>query len=266
MAWLILAIFAGRIQHYTSFPRRGVWNGYYTVKKTLAKNIQAPMVYRVLLPYLVKPLLKRGMELDDAYELVRVGLLWAALVVVNDYWGITVTLLWLVLMLSAQIYDTWCYTGEMIGITAALMGNPWLAILGTIPHGLSRETVLINGFVYWLATGDIWGAALVTLCALAMFLVVRVEQGEHKLYCDRWQIRQNVKMLFEHPISPVIFHAVYLNIGVIVLSFIGAYMLGPIGWLVPVLLCATLTMGKLNEYRLQIPLMPFAAVALLRML
>jgi len=249
-----------------SVPRRGIWNGMLTVKRTLAKNHKAPMVYRVLLPYLIRPLLKRGWELEDAYEFARVGLLWACLVVTADYWGWQVTVLWLLLAMSAQIYDTWCYAGEMIGITTALMGNPWLAIMGTVPHGLSRETVLINGFVYWLATGDVWGAVLVTLCAAAVLLAVRAEQGEHELYCDRFQIKQNIKMLLKRPDMPVVFHAPYLNIIIIILSLLGAYMMGRVGWMVPVMLAATLTMGKLNEYRLQIPLMPFAAVALLRML
>ena len=266
MTWLILAIFGGRIQHYASYPRRGVWNGMLTVKKTLSKNIQAPMVYRVLLPLLVRPLLKRGWSLENAYEFARVGLLWVALLVTADYWGWQITILWLLLAMSAQIYDTWCYTGEMIGITTALMGNPYLAILGTIPHGMSRETVLINGFVYFLATKDFAGAAVVQLCAFAVYLAVRSMQGEHKLYCNRWMIKENIRQLTQKPVEPSIFHAPYMNLIIIVLALLGAFLMGDIGWTVPVLLAATLTMGKINEYRLQIPLMPFVAVALIWLL
>ena len=262
--YLILAIFAARLQNIVNQPRRGGWNGFLTVKPTIEKRIQAPMRYRVLIPWLMK----RNPTSITLYEFWRVILLWIALLCVASYWGSVVAVIWLVFVMSAQIFDTWCYTGETIGITLALMGNPIGAVLGIFIHGMSRETVLINGFVYWLATGDIIGGALLTVFAFAVFYGVRWYQGHADLYCNRWAIKKNVNYIFmrestrSKEADTLLFYAPYLHLALIALSFYGAYLTGKIGLTVPVMVLASVTMAKLNEFRLSIPVAVWAAYAI----
>lgn len=270
-ALFLLALFAARVQHYATLPRRSRWNGYNTIQGTLDKNIDAPMVYRVLLPIIVTGL-RRVMDAQNAYETARALLLWLALVCVNMVWGWQVAVLWLVFVMSAQIYDTWCYTGEVIGISLALSGDPALAVIGVVAHGMSRETVLINGFVYWLATGDALGGILLSGAAAAVFHGVRLVQGRHPLYCDRFQLRANWELLtfqrqsIRNQFEPGLMYAPYLNLIVIALALMGAWLSGPIGWAVPAIVATTVTMGKINEYRLQIAVMPWAAIAVIHLL
>ena len=260
--YFILAVLAARIQHVASFYRRGPFNGFLTVNETNNKSTNAPMVYRVLIPWLMKLTPFRGVV---AYEFWRTFLLWLALVLVAGYWGHFAAVVWLVFVMSAQMYDTWCYTGETIGITLALTGNLPAAMLGAFVHGLSRETVLINGFVYWLATGDTPGAVILVLWSGCVFLYVRHKQGKKPLYCDRFMIARNWRILTRRETPKVegadvpFFYGAWINIGIIILSLVGAYYSGRIGWTVPVIVLSTVTMGKINEYRLQIPVAVWAA-------
>jgi len=261
--WLVLAILAARIQYYATKPRRSFFNGIMTIPATLKKKIDAPMNYRVLMPYLVKATPR--MSHENSYEIWRVILLWASLVCVNAAWGASIAFLWLIFVMSAQIHDTWCYTGEAIGISLCLLGNPYLAALGIVLHGLSRETVLITGFVYWLATGDVVTSVYLGALSLAVFFGVRIFQGEKPLYCNRFMIAENIKML-RKPKEPFILYAPYINLIVIFLALVGAYLSGRIGWVVPVILGASVTMGRIDEYRLQIAVAPWIGLAIERML
>jgi len=262
--YLILAIFAATLQNIVNQPRRGHWNGFLTVKAIIEKRIQAPMRYRVLIPWLMK----RSPTSLTMYEFWRVILLWVALLCVASYWGGVVAVIWLVFVMSAQIFDTWCYTSETIGITLALMGNPIGAALGIFVHGLSRETVLINGFVYWLATGDVAGGLALSALAFAVFYGVRWYQGHADLYCDRFRILDNIHYLLlkkstrAKEADTLLFYAPYLHVILIALSLYGAYLTGRIGFVVPVMVLASVTMGKMNEYRLSLAVAVWAAYAI----
>ena len=268
--YLILAILAARIMHITTKYRRGVYNGFITIEATLKKNTSAPMVYRLLIPHLTK--FFPSLPLVWRYEFWRTLLLWLALLLVSQYWGLAIALIWLLFVMSAQVYDTWCYTSETIGLTLALMGDPFAAAIGIFVHGMSRETVLINGFVYWLATGDAVGGICLTLWAGAVFGYVRVKQGKHKLYCDRFPPRRNWKILTREEQPTVegdfvpFFYGAWINVGMSLVALYGAYLVGRIGWFVPVMIAMNFAMAKANEYRLLIPVATFAAVALERML
>ena len=251
---ILLSLFAATLQNIVNQPRRGNWNGFLTVKRTLDKSIQAPMVYRVLVPFLMR----RNPKSLTLYDSIRLVLLWIALLCVSAYWGSTTAFVWLVFVMSAQIYDTWCHTGEAIGVTMALMGLPVGALLGTFIHGLSRETVLLNGFIYFVATGDILWSAIIAAFSACVFFGVRWYQGKHELYCERVMIKHNIKYLLkqEKPSGKEadipLFYAPYLNVILIAVSLYGAYLSGWVGLVVPLYVAATFTFGKINEYRLNL--------------
>jgi hypothetical protein len=269
MVWFVVAVLVARVQHYATLPRRGQYNGIETMEATLNRTAKAPMVYRVLMPYLVKI---TPLDDENAYELWRTLLLWGALLSVYSVWGVSATLFYAVFVASAQIYDTWCYNGETIGIHTALLGVPALAIVGILLHGTSRETVLINGFVYWLATGDILGGLALSAFAMLIFYAVRKAQGKREMYCDRFVYKDNWKLLRKKidPIrlfpEPHIIYSPYITLIAIALVLFGAYHVGIVGLFVLPFILANVTMGKINEYRLYIALSPFVWVALERML
>lgn len=220
------------------------------------------MRYRVLLPYLT---VLTKIDLPNSYEIWRTIMLWLAMMAVAGQWGFSIAVLWLVFVMSAQIWDTWCYTGEAIGISLALSGNPFAALAGILVHGMSRETVLLNGFIYWLATGDVVTGIVLTFAAVAVYLFVRLYQGIKPLYCDRFLLKQNIEQL-KKPTEPFIFYAPYINLIAIALALFGAILSGSIGWAVPVLVSANVIMGKIDEYRLQIAVAPWIGLALLELL
>ena len=250
----ILVLFAATLQNIVNQPRRGSWNGVLTVSGTLDKSIQAPMVYRVLVPFLMR----RNPKSLNTYEFIRLVLLWVSLLCVSAYWGASTAVVWLVFVMSAQIFDTWCYTGEAIGVTMALLGNPIGALLGTFIHGLSRETVLINGFVYFLATGDFLWSVAITVFSLTVFFGVRLYQGKHPLYCERIMLKHNISFLLKQESTRSkesdvpLFYSPYLNMILIAVSLYGAYLSGYIGLVVVVYVACTFTFGKVNEYRLNL--------------
>lgn len=257
MIELILAICLSRIQYISGrFNEKAIWNGYGSIESTLNKTADAPMAYRVLLPWIFG--LMNG-NLIERYEIIRFALMWIMLLSVNLVWGLPVMLVFCVLLTATLWYNYWDFMPEVIGITLAMSGNIYLALFGIIIHAMSRETFIIDAPVFVMVSNNWLAGYLLLFVAVYVYLIVRYIQGEHPLYCKRWMITDNYKMIIT-PIRPYLLYAPYISIGLCALALSGAWIYGQwVGLLVPVMVIAGLTMARINETRVFTSVLPFAA-------
>jgi len=251
---LCLALCLARVQFLSARSMNSRWNGLGVVAAVRAKDIDAPMVYRVLVPWLIgkQPTMAK-------YQALQVTFITGALYSVFLAWGLPVMLVTAILLTCTFFFDYWDWAVELIGFSLALVSLP-LALIGVFLHGLSRETAPLAGLVYALHFRDVWGGLLVSLLGFAVLQFVRFVQGAHPLYCDRWMWRRNLQELKKPRMgSP------YFSLGLSVLALAGAWLAGWDGLIVPVILGAGWLMAVAAETRVFIPAIPFAALALLRM-
>ena len=248
---LALALCLARVQFLSARSMNSRWNGYGAIIATQQKDTDAPMVYRVLVPWLIgKPTMVK-------YQAFQVALITAALYSVYLAWGMPVMLVSSILIAATFYYDYWDWTAELIGFSLALVSLP-LALVGVILHGMSRETAPVVGLAYMLHFHDIMGGLIVAFVGFATIKIVRFVQGKRPLYCDRWMYKRNLAEL-KKPRLGTPYYSVVLSLlalvgafgrldGLIVLPVIGA------GWL----------MAVAAETRVFMPVIPFAAAALLK--
>jgi hypothetical protein len=231
------------------------WNGYGVIEVVRNKTADAPMAYRVLLPWLMgsKPTMAK-------YQALQVIFITAALYSVYLAWGAPV--LWVVaaLLPITFYFDYWDWSVELMGFSLALVSLPF-ALAGVVLHGLSRETAPLVGVAYAIHHHDILGGIFLSVLGLGVLFAVRRIQGRHPLYCDRWMIRRNLRELKQpHMGSP------YFSAGLSLLALAGALLAGWDGLIVLPVLAAGWTMAVAAETRVFIAIIPYAAYALLRVL
>ena len=253
MIYLVLLLFAiclARGQYMVSkFNLLAPWSGYGAIQGVLNKDSDAPMVYRVLAAWIIG----KGYQLWK-YQIFMTTMIWLSLIAVYLAWGLHITLLSTILITITLWYDYWDWTAEMIGLSLALVSFP-LALFGTIVHGLSRETAPLVGLVYALHSGNYLLGTILTLVALSTLFLVRMIQGRHKLYCKRWMILDNIELIKKGNI------ATWISIVIITIYLFSIPLRMESLGLLPLVL-AGLTMAKINETRVFIGVIPYAALFL----
>lgn len=264
---LIVAYVVAKAQHEISRPNIGArWNGFGALHDTYVKKSLSPMIYRILVPYLwswTRNVVKNDAERYGAIRFLLVVYMLLSVYIAVGFWS---TIIFSILLIATFWFDYWDYAPEVAGVALCMTGDPWLAAIGIVLWGLSRETVLIAGPAFFLVAGDYYSSALLACLSLFTFLAVRKIQGHKPLYCERWMIRRNWELLFR-PKYPGLFNAVWVTIATCVLSLAGAIIVGePVGLIVPVFIVAGLTMAKIDETRVLAPCLIWVALLLEKML
>lgn len=224
------------------------WSGYGAIDGVLNKNSDAPMVYRVLVPWII-----RDVKLWK-YEICQVILIYISIVSIYTAWNLSIVSMSMILLTVTFWYDYWDWTLEVIGLSLALVSFP-LSILGVMLLGLSRETAPLVGLVYALHTKNFLGGAIISIIGFIVLYIVRKIQGKHPLYCKRWMIKENIELLKKGNISAwlsVLLVAMYLPTVFIRPEAIGLFLL----------VIAGLTMAKVNETRVFVAVIPYVALFL----
>lgn len=249
---LLLALCLARVQYVAcKFNQSARWNGLGAIPGVQARVAGAPMAYRVLAAWAL------GKHANpNWYQVFMLALIWGALYSVYLAWGSTVMLITAILLTVTFWYDYWDIWPELIGFSLALVSFP-LALIGVAIHGLSRETAFLVGLVYGLHSNDWLGAAILTITGVVILALVRVIQGKHPLYCDRFMISVNKDLLI-HFKPPYILSPQHISLVVCALACAGAWGRAD-GLIVPVLIGAGWILAKGNETRIFAAVLPYAA-------
>ena len=188
MIWLVALGLAALEIRVTCRNMNAIYNGMGAIDSVWERTAQAPMRYRVLVPWMVGWL--HGKERTIAYLAIKMALLALTLAGTWAYLGESGALAFAALLASTMEFDYWDQYAELLGVLGCMSGNPWLTALGALAWGLSRETAVMAPAVSYLACGNLYGA--VGPLALA---IVRLTQGETTLYCPRWMWCYNVEDL-----------------------------------------------------------------------
>lgn len=271
--WLLLAWVTDRVQLSMCARNYGApWNGVGAIDRVLAKTALAPMAYRVLMPWLVGLVERiyphaRSWRIEGVYEPLKILMMaWA-------FWGCELAigregaLLVIVLLSTTYLYDYWSWAPEMAALAFALSGNLPLAIVGAVLGALSKpETALLAPLTYLFVTWDWLGAVLIGAAVVIPWAGVRLWAGQHKLYCERWTWRKNLRCVqVWHKNHPVYFGSIVMS-GLLSVLTLGVVVTGRGGpaWPVPLLLLgAGWTMALVNETRVLAPLLIWIAGGLL---
>lgn len=267
MAWLIYAWILERAHVVIAGSNYGArWNGIGAIRDTIEKKTQAPMVYRVLMPWLVGLTRPPKVTTISTYEFYKVILTAGALWATEAAFGMQVALVTAIILPATFLYDYWDWTGEMIGIGLALTGNIYLAMGGVLVHGLSRETAPLCAAAYLLKTGDIEGAGILFFMAAIIHVVIRMIQGEHKLYCDRVMLKTNINLIRNIGMSnPAWLGSTFISIVLSVLILAGSVISGPTGLVGLGIVVSGWVLGKGDETRIFSAGLPWAAIALIKL-
>lgn len=198
------------------------------------------------------------------YEIVRLLLMWGTVYSLWAAWGWEVTLVSCILLCATFFYDYWDWCGELIGLSLALVSFP-LAILGLLIHAGSRETAPLVGVVYALHTGNFELGALLVIGGIVLHILLKIIQGEHKLYCDRWMWRTNLSNLRKLQ-PPVVLSPIHISVVLCIMALCGAPYAGWDGLVVPVIIGAGWLMAKANETRVFSGVVPYAALVVVQYL
>lgn len=268
-AWMIVAFLLERVLLVVARDNYGApWNGAGAITGVIHRSTKAPMLYRVLVPWLTWGLRKAGMPLLTAYELVKIALTGFALWSVELAWGPGVALAVAAILPATFMYDYWDWAGELLGLSLCLSGDFWLALVGVWVWGLSRDTVLVGGLAYFLVTGDWLGGIGLTAAGVIMFAALRIIQGRQPSYCktiwikDNWQIIKDLYRLER----PYWMGSVVISLLVCLLALAAAWSTGWIGIMVPVLIAAGFVFGKINETRIFTAIVPWVGYAIIHLL
>lgn len=251
MIYFILLIFSICLSYaqykIARFNIGSKWNGYGVIEGVVSKNIQAPMVYRVLVPWIIgknKTLWK--------YELCQTILIYCSLLSIYIAWNTLIVLISVILLTLTFWYDYWDWNIELIGFMFGLMSLP-LALLGVILLGMSRETAPLIGLIYILHSHDYLGGSILILTSILILIGVRMIQGKHDLYCKRFMIVENWNLLKNYNVQA------WLSVLLCTLGIIGAWN-RPEFIIVPVITILGMTMAKINETRVFVGVVPYAAL------
>lgn len=177
------------------------WNGFGAIPGVLRRDSGAPMRYRVLVPWVLAGLWSSkskgiaGLWSGEStgrgrvvmYQVVKVGLLAAALGVWEGLLGRAGVLALALAVALTLEFDYWDCYAELLGMGLALTGSPGWVAVGAVVWGLSRETAGLAPVLGYVA-GGFW-AGLAGLLGPAVLGAVRVVQGPARLYCERWTWR-----------------------------------------------------------------------------
>lgn len=260
VGWLLnRALVAASRNNYTS-----PYNGYGAVDEALARTAQAPMVYRVLVPWMMVILRRFRVGKIESYEISKLLLISGALYSTRLAWGWEVATLTAAILPATFLYDYWDWAAELIGINLALTGSIPLAWVGMVLWGLSRETAVLSGLAFAFVSGDAEMGALLVLGAGAIYIFLRIVQGKHDLYCDRVMLKTNLLQLrYFYRCRPAMMYGEAISITWVGLGLVGGLMNGWTGILPLVLAGAGLVMGRVDETRIFSGMAPWIAAGLL---
>jgi hypothetical protein len=201
LAVLILCIAVlGLVQFRQTFNNLQVpWNGCGAVVNVVKRTAQAPMAYRVLVPWLIHGiarLAKRKMELRQWYWNLRDTLMALALIgAAHVYgWQPVPLLAFTLAMVALQQYDYWDCWVEIAALCCALTGNPLVAGVGIVAHALSRENWPLTAICYVLVSRSYASGAAILLVGAAAFVAMRLYVGRKERYCKLLGLSQIVTL------------------------------------------------------------------------
>lgn len=270
MGSLITAIFFGwcfdRAQMVMSAPNYGaLWNGFGCIDLVNRREARAPMAYRVLVPWLVA-LLKRFDRLAVYQTLKFISVVYAFWAVIEWIGVIGALVTFFILLVTVQ-FDYWDWAIELAGIALAMQGGLIGAAVGIALLALSRETWVLVAAAFYLVTGDLLGTFVLVLIGGGIFLAVRLIVGKRSLYCKRFMIRENWKLIKDIRKYNIVYYVPAFISLVLTALVIGAVTKLPAGWPIPlVILAAGWSMGKADEPRIFSAALPWAAVWLLEVM
>ena len=197
LGYLIAALALDRVQLKLGQPSyRNEYCGMGAIDSINARTAQAPMAYRVLVPWIVGGIEKlfpnlKPHRLTALYEPLKIGLLALALAAAASALG-TTRALWIAALLPATFYfDYWDAAVELLGLALALTGRIEYALIGALLLALARETAPLVALTYMLVTRDVGRGLQVLSATLAVMLAVRLWVGRQPLYCERVLGRHN---------------------------------------------------------------------------
>jgi hypothetical protein len=257
-----------RVHMIVAAPNYGsLYNGFGAIDLTARRETQAPMAYRVLVPWLIRLLERLGLPQTrrlDAYQTLKILLEALAFWAIWRAWSLPVALASFLLLLVTIKFDYWDWAAELSGLALAMTGDLSLALPGAMLAGLSRETALLVPAAYLLRTGDLGGGACVLLAALLPLIFVRVYVGRRKLYCARWQLPYNLSLFRAFFKWQPLYHSeICIALVLSALSLTAIIHLPP-AWPVPLaVLVAGWTLAKSDETRVFSAALPWLAAYLI---
>lgn len=179
------------------------WNGLGAVEGTIQKTADAPMVYRVLVPWVIALIEKvvndppkRVVPRLTLYLLVKWGLMTVSLVTVHLILGPVFALGAALYWLMTVQFDYWSLYAETMAFAMVLSGQTELAVIGVIIAAMSRETSFVLPVIFaFVVPTSMWpNMVLVFSVWIATVASVREYQGKHDLYCARVMVLENLDM------------------------------------------------------------------------
>lgn len=203
--FLLLAAALLWIEYAVTYPNYGaMWNGIGAIPQVIQRKGKAPMVYRVLVPWLTyatNRVLFRG-KLSRKGGLIAY-LFWkwvfmsASLSLAAHLFGIPYALVIALAWVICFQYDYWTPYVETLVILLALTGNPYLFLLGLILGALSKESTILAVPTFLLLTSDPWWTLAGTILWFAVRYAMVRYQGKHKRYVSFMAIKYNLDFISE---------------------------------------------------------------------
>jgi len=267
---ILLAILVGwtfnKVQFMISVYNYGVlYNGFGVIDMVNKKKIQAPMAYRVLVPWLVGLIEKLfKIKPEDrivVYETIKMILVMFAFWSIAHVFGITIMLLSVALLLATIEYDYWDWPVELAAIVLAIGGCFWVLIPVIVLHALSRETAPIVPLAYYLATGIIGNSIILMVLAVGTMMFVRILIGKRDLYCERFMHKKNWELLKNFgKWKPIYLSRIFVSIVLTLLTILAIIVSPKIGMIPGALLVAGWLLAKVDEPRVFSACIPFIAL------
>jgi len=234
MMWLALAFALDRVQLKIGERTYGArFNGIGCIDDVNARRAQAPMAYRVLLPWLIGLIERvipgtRKYRLVALYEPFKVLSLTLLLALMAQVLGAMTALVFAVLVAATFYYDYWDWPFEVIAIVAGMSGDPLLTLGACILAAFSRETAILGALAYFCTTLDYYHAALLAIVVLCIQMAVRLYVGERQHYWHDNMVmvnRNDIRELFDN--HPFYFGEIALAIsGHVLLRLLGLALRG----------------------------------------
>ena len=235
-----------------------VYNGLGAVTGVLKRDTNAPMVYRVLAAWMMVGLQKLRIRKLESYEIVKFACNFYALYAVWLVWGFDTVILVAMVLPVTFLYDYWDWAIEIGSIGLGMTGQLDLAIVGVILLALSRESFPLVALAYGLVTFDGLGAGMVLFAGAGVFVLLRLVQGEHKLYCKRFMWRDNLQSIRAIATGRVwLLSDVLVSLVIMAAGVAYVVMLQP-GWpVVALLVVLGFAAGRIQETRVFASILPF---------
>jgi len=271
MMWLALAFALDRVQLKIGERTYGArFNGIGCIDDVNARRAQAPMAYRVLLPWLIGLIERvipgtRKYRLVALYEPFKVLSLTLLLALMAQVLGAMTALVFAVLVAATFYYDYWDWPFEVIAVVAGMSGDPSLTLGACILAALSRETAILGALAYFCVTLDYYHAALLIIAVLCIQMAVRLYVGERQHYWHDNMVmvnRNDIRELFDN--HPFYFGEIALAI-IITLATLASIISGLSGPAWPVAIAAILaswTLARVSETRVLASCLVFVALAI----